>query len=459
MDTTQLTTALRDATDGLEPPRADFTTAVLAGGRRRRTRGRVAIGAAIAGTAAVVVAAAVVMPHQLAAPPPADRPAGKSTDLLRDSGGDLVDDRDTVRLAVTAWQDAVDRTPANVDGHLNDRLGTPHVYWAGTTPSGPAAVVTQAVVLGSDDRLEPSDRGREVIAVGLLATNPADTAKREFELVAVQLDGDSDGPGGFFVFPDNRTVLGVEHADLTADQLALFVSPNTTIREDGRSRRTWTELASHDGVAFTQLPAPANEWNVRLVVGPAGGDPNAGEQKLGAHLPLLSAAAYIDGRVDVTVDNGLGWPPADMTVGEHHQLPRSPVDLFHTALRESDLLDPASFEEAASQWLVIAGLADGRTMIVGAYEEGDNPEYLYLVLVRADGSVEKVTRGPQAKPVGALPVRVRLPGGQGWVVAAMSHQLSYRTDGAWSTPVTSAALLPDATTQVRVDGQTVELPR
>jgi hypothetical protein len=159
---------------------------------------------------------------------------------------------------------------------------------------------------------------------------------------------------------------------------------------------------------------------------------------------------------DVGVDNGLGWSPADMTVGEHHQLPRSPLNLFHTAPRESGLLDPASFEEAAAQWLVVAGLADGRTMIVGSYQEADNPEYLYSGLVRADGSVEKVTRGPQAKPVGALPVRLRLPGGQGWVVAAMSHQLSHRTDGAWSTPVTDAALLPDAATQVRVDGQTVD---
>ncbi|MPZ85499.1 MAG: hypothetical protein GEV28_36015 [Actinophytocola sp.] len=459
MDTHELTSALHEATDGLEP-RADFAVAVLRGGRRRRTRGRVAIGAALAGTAAVAVLAAVVVPNQLSAPPPAEQPDGpaKTVDLLTDSGGDLIDDEGTVRLATTGWQDAVDGTPANADGHLNGRKGNPHVYWAGTTPAGPAALVTQAVVLPSDDTVEPTDRGREVTAVGLLVTNPADTEKRELELVAVQLDGDHNGRGGYFMFPDNRTVLGIEPTELGGKDLSLFVSPNTAIGPDGRSRRQWTPLAPHDGVAFVQLPAPADPRNVRLVVGDTGGDPNAGEQKMGAHIPLLAAVVYIDPTLGVDRDNGPGWPPEDVKVGYDHELARSPVNLFGAALRESTLLDPASFEEVEGQWLVVAGLANKKTMIVGSYQEVNNPAYFFYVLVRSDGSVESVTRGPQVDPSALLPVVLHLPGGDGWVVAANVQQLSHRSGGAWSTPVADADLVPADATQVRVGDQVVDLP-
>lgn len=455
MDNTQLTTAMREATEDLEP-QDDFAAAVLRGGRRRRTRGRVAIGAAITGAVAAAVVAAVAVPARLSAPPPGEQHDGpKQEQLLARSGGDLVHDRDTVRLATTAWQDSVDTTYVNEFGYLSHRLGEPHVYWAGTTPAGAAAVITQAAVLPASDNVEASDRGQRVVAVGLLVTSPG--AKRELELVGVQFDGDHNGYGGYFVFPDNRTVLGIE----PEAGLALFVSPNTAIGAGGRSRRHWTELPGHDGVSYTQLPEPANPRNIRLAVSQAGGDPNAGEQKLGAHLPLLSAVDYIAEREGVDVDNGLPWPARDMTVGDETTLPRTPLDLFGTALRESGLLDSASFdeEELGAHWQVVAGMADGRTMIVGPYQELDNPAYLFTVLVRAGGAVEKVARGPAVDPDAVLPVRVRLPGGQGWVVAAQGHQLTHRTGGAWSAPVADAALVPDATTQVRVDGQAVDLPR
>jgi len=453
-DTTRLTTAMREATDGLEPPE-DFTAAVLRGGRRRRTRGRVAIGAVVTGVVAAAVVTAAAVPHRLAAPPPGGQPEQpKLEQILVRSGGDLIHDRDTVRLARTAWQESVDTTYLNDFGYLSQRQGEPHVYWAGTTPAGPSAIVTQTVVLPTNDNVAPTDRGRQVVAVGLLVTSPG--AKRELELVGVQLDGDQNGHGGYFLFPDNRTVLGIEPDD---DGMALFVSPVTTIGTDGRSRRPWTELPAHDGVSYVRLPHPANPRNVRLVVSEAGGDPNAGEQKIGAHIPLLLTTDYLAEREGIHVDNDLSWPSGSIPVGEKHKLPRSPANLFGTALRESGLPDPTSFEDTAGRWLVVAGMADGRTMIVGSYQELDNPAYLFTVLVRADGSVEKVTRGPVADPDAVLPVGVRLPDGQGWVVAAVGHQLRHNAGGAWSAPVADAALVPDASTDVRVDGQDVTLPR
>lgn len=58
-----------------------------------------------------------------------------------------------------------------------------------------------------------------------------------------------------------------------------------------------------------------------------------------------------------------------------------------------------------------------------------------------------------------LPVRYRLPDGQGWLVAAYGKALSYRTDGDWHDVGRDAALLPDNATQVRVGDQVVDLPR
>lgn len=51
----------------------------------------------------------------------------------------------------------------------------------------------------------------------------------------------------------------------------------------------------------------------------------------------------------------------------------------------------------------------------------------------------------------ALPVRVQLPDGNGWVVAAKDARLSYRIgSGAWEQPQQNAALCPASATAVRV---------
>jgi hypothetical protein len=52
----------------------------------------------------------------------------------------------------------------------------------------------------------------------------------------------------------------------------------------------------------------------------------------------------------------------------------------------------------------------------------------------------------------ALPVRLRVPDGQGWVVAHYGAQLQYRAsaDGAWQDAGSDAALLPDNAAQVQV---------
>ncbi|WP_162788463.1 hypothetical protein [Amycolatopsis albispora] len=53
-------------------------------------------------------------------------------------------------------------------------------------------------------------------------------------------------------------------------------------------------------------------------------------------------------------------------------------------------------------------------------------------------------------PAAALPVRLRLPDGQGWVVAAKGARLDYRTGEAREGDFADAALIPDAATQVQI---------
>jgi hypothetical protein len=449
MDTRDLTSALREATDGLEP-RTDFAATVLQGGRRRRTRGRIAVGAALAGTAAVAVVAAVVVPNQMSAPPPADQRDGpaKADIILSASGGNLIDDKRFTGLAVTAWRDSVERTPANKDGELDGRKGEPHVYWAGDTPAGPSALVAQEV-------------GRGRVAVGLLITNPADLApgatkvKRELELVGVQVDAGSSALGGFLLH-DDRTLMAIDPVRLKGENLSMFASANTTVGADDRSRRRWTRMTEADGVALTQLPVKANPHNVRLAVADTHGDPNQGEQKMGAHVPVLSASVYTGMSLSVVPDRGLPWAPEEWPLLDTSHPVAHPLDAFDDALRGSGLLDPASYAKEGPRWVAAVGLTGGRSMIVSTQQELDNPAYLFSVLRRADGSVEKVTREAQLDPRSGLPVTLRLPDGQGWVVAiAPGKELRYRTvgNGQWSAPASGTRVIPAGAVVVQVDGQ------
>jgi hypothetical protein len=462
MDTTELTSVLHEATDGLEP-RGGFAAAVLSGGRRRRVRGRIALGAAVAGTAAVAVAAAVVVPHQLAAPPPGDGPdgTGKVLNLLDFAGGDLVQNEEVVRLAITGWRDGLERTPANERGVLDDRVGEPHVYWAGTTPAGPAALVTQLVTLPSDGTLEPADRGQQVPAVGLLATNPDDlgdeSAKPELELVGVQVQTLEQGSIGYFVLPDDRTVLAIEEKAGAADAPATYASPSITVGDDGVSRREWTRMSPGDGVALTRLPPGTVPQNVRIVAGAADSDPNEGEQKVGAHLPLQFAAEYVGLRANGITDRDLPWEPREWSILDGSRaLPRPAKVLFEDALRTSGLLDSASYDEKVSGWLAAGGIDGDRLVLVGTKQELDNPAYLFTVVLRADFSVERVTRDGQVDPTADLPVAVRLPHGAGWVVGVdPDRELRYRTatDTQWSAPASGTVAIPDDAEAVLVNGR------
>lgn len=441
MDTRDLTDALREATDGIEP-RAGFAEDVLRGGRRRRTRGRIMIGAAMA-TAAVAVAAAVAVPMRLAEPrpaaPPTTEPQGHP---LLTSSGELIDDTQFVQLAATTWRQSLPGTPANTGGVLNQPLIDPHVTWAGYLPNGRAAIVAQQFA-------EPKT-GRPLIAVGLLTED----AEGALHLIGVQIEGHWARPGSF-VLPDNRTVIAVDYASPPASRV-FNISSNITVGADGVSRREWTQpLGNHWGVWIGLLPANVNPRNVRMLDSKPGLDPNdAEEQVMGLHRPLLFTSEYLSGTSTAIPNRGLPWAPDVVALGEDTHT--GDYAAFQVAVRDSGLLDPTSYTDNSPRWTAVVGLHDGRTALISTHQELDNPAYVFEVVLNPDGSVDTVTR--VAKLDLATPLSVRLPGDEGWVVAVdPGKQFRYRADGDWSTPVDGAGLVPADATAIETGGQEFEL--
>jgi hypothetical protein len=450
MDTPELTTALREATEGLEP-RHGFADAVVAGGRRRRNRNRITLVAALACTAAVVAGVAVTGPNPLTAPPPSgdsiDSPVARDDWRLRHFAGEHIDDSLRNSEILETWTTGLRggrSGPANWNGAYDERPGDPHVYWSGETPYGDAAIVVERL-------------GRErdgLLLTGIVAAAPHSPQPR---LLGVQQD-DEAGHMGFFMLPDDRTVVAVEQPGQ-----GLWVSPEIRY-DDESSHREWTPVPVRDGVGVVQLPEGTNPLNVRLVSGAPDTPPRRADMEVGAHLPLLVTSVFPSPAPPQPAQRGLGWTGAanagDLADIQLPDNPLSPGDHFERALRDSGLLDPSSYQERGS-WHLVAALTDGRMVVVSEEQELDHPAYLYAVVIDRDGRPAAVDRLGEATPGTTLPVVYRLPGTHGWLVGAFGEDLSYRTSttASWSDPVRSADILPTDAIQVRVGDQVVDLPQ
>lgn len=439
MDTNELTLALREAAEDVET-RPNFAADVLRGGRRRRSRNRFATGAAVASTAAVAVVAATVLPNHQAAPPPADQ-LGNHLSLLDSSHGEYIDDEDVTRAAILGWQDGI----AGNAGELapTDLRGEPNVYWAGRTPWGgddvPDTSTTVAIV--AQKAVLPG--GVTKVVAGLVVNNPDDDRADEMELVSLQ-----QGGLAYFMLPDLRTVIGAVPADLPENVVPLRISLASKIDENGKAFREWHDMQelTYDGVAVAQLPAGTNVHNVRLEYGTPETSfptmalpPNTGEIQ----------------------DRTLPWPVENLHVPEPRELATAAQTIFQGSLKGSHLLDPWSFDLGWDwdRWTVTADLPDGRILILGEFQELDNPAWVFAVLVRPDLTVETVTRVAQIDPAATEPVIVAAPEGQGTVVAAWDEPISYRTSasGEWVAAGTSAALVPADAVEIKVGDHVIPL--
>jgi hypothetical protein len=448
MEANRLAAAWREATDELQLP-ADFVDRVVRGGRRRAVHRRGRIVAGVAAVAAMVAGVALVGTAR-------GGPTVTPTDprLEEPTHGDLANDRAFIDRAVRAWQDGI-KVSYNADRGIFDDPGTdPHVYWAGTTPAGPAAVVLQRFYLHEHDNLSPTDANQMQTLVGLVAS-----AGNRLALVGDQYRADGFPEPGYFQFgPGDRTVLVLRR------DVPVYLSTRPDLDEDGRATRAWQRLEVTDGVAVAQVPAEDDPDAVRLVARATPPDP--GLKTWDGLLRLERASTYLKIADDIRAgrtpefrqqDNRLQWleygPP--VRIGENPPAMDHPGTAFSDALYEWGTVDFGAGTTGFGLWTVVVGLADGNVALVSEVQVDTRPSRVYAVVTNRAGNVLAVRPGNVVDLTTALPVVVHLPEGQGWVVASYGKQLAYRTAGGdWTPAGAHAALLPDAAAEVRVTGPT-----
>lgn len=434
MNTEKLRTALRGATVGLETP-PSFAGEVVRGGARRVRRRRLLV-AGVAAATALAVGGTVIAGWQTVS-----EPAQVATDprLNEPTRGDLAADTEFLNDAVRAWQRGLpDERMAGPDapGRL---AGRPHVYWAGTTPAGRAAVVMQAASTQPKEGQETPEV-REVLQ-GLVAIDPATGTEK---LVAVYPPVGRDIAYRFG--PQGTTVLAIEQ------NRPQYLSPDVVYGANDHAERTWQPMTPRDGVVIGQVPAGTGAMGPLIVLG----DPAQATSEDDAF--LISAKGVVD-EWAAKQRNGLPWgepggsshmmwagtqPDGWQDMGKLHQR-------LIKKLHASPLVDPLRGRtDDPSTWYLSVGLANGATASIGEFQAPyDARARIYVAISGPAESVSYVGPTDSAKP---LPVLVKMPDQQGWAAAAKGATLSYRTtvDGTWQGERADALLAPVGTVQIQV---------
>jgi hypothetical protein len=341
--------------------------------------------------------------------------------------GPLAGDEDFTAEARDAGEAGAHGTDMAWRGVLDDPRGDPHVVWAGPTPGGRAAVVVQRVVVHLHDGVPAENTGEKAL-LGYLATG-ADGALRVVAADYASYPGEGADPNGQLLAAWTdlpRRVLVVLDPGYP-----LGVSTGWTYAADGSADRGWSPVAFSDGVAVVDLPDDADPTQVRVARQPA------------RH---VSAVARVGGQPALRFGTGVHWWPAKpcLVVSGDADCGREVGALTEARRRRT-----AVGEQNAGVMGVVAGRTpDGRRFAVaGVSLDGSGSRVLGLVygLRGVDGTERLVDAGP-LDPDRLLPYAVRLPDGQGWVVAREGARLRYRSRPGepWVDAASGAALLPDA---------------
>jgi hypothetical protein len=433
--------------------RPDLAATVLRGGARRRTGRRVALVSAPVAVVAVVaaVAAAVLV---TGAGGPAPRPtlaaltATERAVLARPTGGDLAGDPAYRADVVDAWEGSHRSSPNADRGIFDHPAGDPVVSWAGTTPAGRAAVVVQVFDLREHENVQ-LDRAGPALLWGFV------------------------GPGKDgrpVVVADGYPVPGapsVEAALVGADRTVLLVADRgrpaqvswgLTYTADAQARRSWQDVRFAGGAAAVPVPPRTSPSAIALrVTGGMAEIANADRDRLGP-----------DGRTILgPPDNRLPWVPAGTAspvwaVGPQPYAAWGGRPDGGTA---EDALNaglagrlPETWPDVGwsllSRWFVVGTTPDGSRVVAGERQLNGDPSRAYAVL-RAAGGATRAVAAPIDRTA-AVPVRLRLPGGQGWLVAAKGRMFTWTEDG---TPrsARNAALVPVGASDLQADGAPIPL--
>lgn len=442
MNTTELTERLREATDGLDVP-PNFADVVLRGGHRRVARRRLAVAASVVVVAAVAASATVEALRDDPVPVADAR-------LTMPTKGDLATERDFLDKARQAWQDGLSYAPEARDGYYDDRRGEPHVYWAGDTPAGPAAIVLQPVYVHRNAQVGV-DGPRT--AEGLVAHDPGDG---RLKLVGTRLiDSDLPGRADYYRFgEENRTLLLVDDGE----PLHWGTEPEVVEVDTGLELRyDWRRAEPRDGVALVTVPAADNPNTVAVYEGDDPPDVVAADDmtywRVGADTYLARRLTDPSYRLDSSL---LPWGDEMWQLGE--PLGLSQIQFDARWGKHADY--PSEQDFVVSPWTIVAGLPDGRVVILKEQQKGSSkPRLVGRVAQDISSPAMEFFDGGTVDRDAVLPVRFHIPGDGGWIVADRGKELRYRTspEAQWQKAGRDAALLPANATEVLVDDLYVRL--
>ncbi|CAM3979364.1 hypothetical protein KIPE111705_34400 [Kibdelosporangium persicum] len=426
MNTEELKAALRGATVELEP-RPTLTADVMRGGVRRQRVRRITV------AATTLVAVAAVSTTASAGWQFLSEPTQVATDprMTKPTRGDLAQDAAFLEEVIEAWEDKP-REPV-------DKVVTkPHVYWAGTTPAGRAAVVMQETATHETVR-------------GLVGISQR---SGELELLILDEPMPREGKDKAYKFgPEDRVVLALE------GEQPQFVSDKVTYdNPDGLADRDWRPMREADGVLLAELPPGTGPMDGNVIAG----DPNDGVTED----EIVDTYNADEARILALKHtySGLDWGTAQGGVHLMWAQPGQPPahwndspwlsERWQKALAKTDVIDPAQRHLSGSHtWYVsVAGTASQQYVISEHVTLHSGPTRLYAVTITAEGKHGEVySLGPTQKG-SPLPVLVTLPDKSGKLAVAKGATLSYRTtkDGAWLENVHEALRVPNDAVEIRV---------
>ncbi|MGW0516287.1 hypothetical protein [Crossiella sp. NPDC003009] len=419
-----------------------FTGRVVHGGRRRRRRRRLLVLATALSTVLALALGTVVWdflgrfrPEQFAADARFGQHAlgGRAGDTALSREAVAVFDRDWPRSRLRSWWSQ--QVPGTPEVRL---LGGAHVYWAGETASGPAVVLLHRVAVDGD-----AWQGT------MLSLVAKDAGNGQVRLLGVDLPRERGAPAGAFLFgPGDRTLLAVDQGR------PVEFSPGLTITDDGVVTRERSRLLFSDGVAVRTLPAWAEP--VQSVLTLTGHGPLLRPQLASEHVWHLDLPPHDPGQ-ELPMPRqaaGIDWHgpqglPFRRSTGQPFLPPNELRGAGLAELGKPQYRDPLG-ESQPKRWELMAGLSGNRSLYVTEIADG-GPTRIYGVLVRLDGSVETVRYGGPGKRA-ALPVQLRLPGAEGWLVAQQHAGLRWRTgpDAPWQAAGQEVAVLPGNAREVEV---------
>jgi hypothetical protein len=413
--------AFERATEEISAP-PDLLDRVRTGGRRRVVRRRSVLAAGLA-----AAAGAAALPLAL---------RGRGDDrVLPATRGDLAGDRQLLRRIRAAWADAFTGP------------GEPHIWWAGSTPAGPVALVSQPTEIG------------QISAPGGVGQVPAEML-------------------GFVATAGGRLRVPNEFVPVpagTIQPIALLTGArrDVLVVAGGGRPIQFSEDFAFDGAGritrrFVPLPAGPDGVLVRTV--PAAGDAIRfglrEDDTSDPDVPLIDLANRWDAAM-------VGSQP---TARMERRLPGSILawtDVPADELRRWDVMAlPGYYSDqfgyhpsvGTTAFWIRGQAPDGRLLVVQTVVLDDRVRLFVLLGKAGDKPTPRYLGllGPQAftevrdEIGGPLPIlHVRLPERQGVVAAAENATFRYRVRGAasWLPTDGDAVLLPEAATELEVRPQ------